>query len=137
MPLAGPLPALPRPCPAPWRPRAATMLALAATVVVGLTAPAAPARADESLRCNGQGVSTGDSRLSVLHKCGPPMLQDSYCAPLFVAGPGGPWRVTPGWGAPCVPMDEWLYDRGPGNLMATVRFQGGVVQSIVYGQQPR
>ena len=30
-------------------------------------------------------------------------------------------------------IEEWLYDRGPGNLMATVRFRGGVVQSIRYG----
>ena len=30
-----------------------------------------------------------------------------------------------------------VYDRGPGNLVATVRFRSGVVQSITYGRQPR
>ena len=38
---------------------------------------------------------------------------------------------------PCLPIDEWIYDRGPGNLMATVRFRSGVVQSIRYGRTPQ
>jgi len=38
---------------------------------------------------------------------------------------------------PCQQVEEWLYDRGPGNLMATVRFRFGRVQSIVYGRVPR
>lgn len=33
---------------------------------------------------------------------------------------------------PCQEIEEWLYDRGPGNLVATVRFRAGVVQSITY-----
>jgi hypothetical protein len=33
-------------------------------------------------------------------------------------------------------MEEWLYDRGPCNLMATVRFRDGVVQTITYGHGP-
>jgi hypothetical protein len=36
-----------------------------------------------------------------------------------------------------VQIEEWLYDRGPGNLLATVRFRYGVVQSITYGRSPR
>lgn len=38
---------------------------------------------------------------------------------------------------PCQRIEEWLYDRGTGNLMATVRFRSGVVQSITYGRVPR
>jgi hypothetical protein len=34
-------------------------------------------------------------------------------------------------------VDEWLYDRGPGNLMVTVRFRGGAVQAIEYGRVPQ
>ncbi|MBG6071998.1 DUF2845 domain-containing protein [Polaromonas sp. CG_23.6] len=34
---------------------------------------------------------------------------------------------------PCLVVDEWLYDRGPGNLAATLRFRAGVVLSITYG----
>jgi Protein of unknown function (DUF2845) len=38
---------------------------------------------------------------------------------------------------PCQVTDEWLYDRGPGNLVATVRFRSGAVSSITYGRVPR
>ena len=40
----------------------------------------------ESLRCNGATASEGDSKLSVLYKCGQPVLADSYCAPVVYAG---------------------------------------------------
>ena len=36
---------------------------------------------------------------------------------------------------PCLVIDEWLCDQGPGNLAATVRFRAGVVLSITYGTQ--
>lgn len=96
-----------------------------------------PARA-ESLRCNGASAAEGDSRLSVLYKCGQPVLTDSYCAPVLYQGSLYP-VPTPIAGAhvPCQPVEEWLYDRGAGNLMATVRFREGKVQSIRYGRQPR
>jgi hypothetical protein len=92
----------------------------------------------ESLRCNGQSAAEGDSRLSVLYKCGQPLLADSFCAPVYYAQTLQP-VPDPFASAyvPCQPVEEWLYDRGPGNLMATVRFRGGIVQSIRYGQAPR
>jgi hypothetical protein len=40
----------------------------------------------ESLRCNGGSSEVGDSRLSVLFKCGEPLLRDAYCAPVFYQG---------------------------------------------------
>jgi Protein of unknown function (DUF2845) len=95
-----------------------------------------PAHA-ESLRCNGASATEGDSKLSVLYKCGQPLLADSYCAPVFYQGSLYP-VPTPISGAyvPCQPVEEWLYDRGAGNLVATVRFRDGKVQSIRYGRQP-
>jgi hypothetical protein len=91
----------------------------------------------ESLRCNGQSVEVGNSRLSLLHKCGEPVLKDSFCAPVYTYPT---YQLNPvplvGPGVPCLPVDEWLYDRGPGNLMATVRLQSGVVRSITYSRQP-
>jgi hypothetical protein len=109
-------------------------LALLAALL-GILSPAASA---ESLRCNGQIAAEGDSRLSVLYKCGEPMLKDSYCAPVY---PYGSLTPVPEPFAstlfPCQQVEEWLYDRGPGNLLATVRFRYGVVQSITYGRSPR
>ena len=113
-------------------PRHAIVIAAALSLLI-----AAPARA-ESLRCNGSSTGEGDSRLAVLYKCGEPLLKDSYCAPWVQAGtlqplPGAYAAAV----APCQPVEEWVYDRGPGNLMATVRFKSGVVQSILYGRAPR
>ena len=92
----------------------------------------------ESLRCSGGIAAEGDSRISVAFKCGQPLLKDSFCAPLYysqtlypVPDPFASVSV------PCQQMDEWLYDRGPGNLMATVRFRSSVVQSITYGRVPK
>ena len=92
----------------------------------------------ESLRCNGQSVSEGDSRLSLLYKCGQPMLADAYCAPLYYQPWYQPVSEVPATTAiQCQLVEEWLYDRGPGNLMAVVRIRSGIVQSITYGRQPR
>ena len=93
--------------------------------------------AAESLRCNGSIASEGDSRLSVLYKCGQPLLKDNYCAPVYYAQTLQP-VAEPFASAfvPCQPVEAWLYDRGPGNLMATVRFRSGTVQSITYGRAP-
>jgi hypothetical protein len=109
---------------------------LVLTAALGLMA-ASPAQA-ESLRCNGSSTSEGESRLAVLYKCGEPLLKDSYCAPWVQAGTLQPLpSAYAAMMTPCQPVEEWVYDRGPGNLMATVRFKSGVVQSIVYGRAPQ
>ena len=87
----------------------------------------------ETLRCRGHIIEAGDSALSVRYHCGEPLLKDSYCAPVYYFP-----RLQPvpeplaGLVVPCQKVDEWLYDRGPGNLVATVRFRAGVVLSIRY-----
>ena len=92
----------------------------------------------ETLRCNGHSAAEGDSRVSVLYKCGEPLLKDSYCAPVsygpnFLPAPDALFSTL----VPCQPVEDWLYDRGPGNLMATVRFRSGAVRAISYGRAPR
>jgi hypothetical protein len=92
----------------------------------------------ETLRCTGGSAAEGDSRVSVLYKCGQPSLKDSFCAPLYY-GPDlkvvpEPWAGTV---LPCQTIDEWIYDRGAGNMAATLRFRAGVLQSIRYGRSPR
>ncbi|MGR4871602.1 DUF2845 domain-containing protein [Variovorax sp. LARHSF232] len=105
-----------------------------ATVLAGLPCMASA----ESLRCAGGIVAEGDSRLSVIYKCGQPVLADTYCAPVYY---GGTFNLVPPPLAaavvPCLPMEEWLYERGPGTMAATVYLRSGVVQSIAYGRQPR
>ncbi|HEX6017067.1 MAG TPA: DUF2845 domain-containing protein [Burkholderiaceae bacterium] len=92
----------------------------------------------ESLRCSNGIADEGDSRLAVVYKCGVPLLADSRCAPVFYAQTLNP--VPDPFASmlvPCLPVEEWLYDRGQGNLMATVHFRSGRVQSIVYGRTPQ
>ena len=91
----------------------------------------------ESLRCNGQSVSEGDTRLALRYSCGEPLLADTYCAPVYYAPTFQP--VPEPFASivvPCQLVEEWLYDRGPGLLMAVVRIRAGVVQSIHYGRSP-
>lgn len=104
------------------------------TVFVGLPCVAAA----ESLRCPGGLVGEGDSRLSVIYKCGQPVLTDIYCAPVYYGGTLNP--VPEPYAStvvPCQQIEQWLYERGPGEMMATVYLRWGVVQSIAYGRQPR
>ena len=97
-----------------------------------------PAARAESLRCAGSIAAVGDSRLSVLYKCGEPLMRDTYCAPVYFSNSLDlvPFPIANAY-VPCQQIDEWVYDRGPGNLMATVRFRYGVVQAIRYGRSPQ
>ncbi len=109
---------------------------------IAAAALAAPCFAQaESLRCSGGTVSEGESRVSVAYKCGSPLLQDSYCKPIEYLPAAPVQRSRAGLVvAPlptCEQVDEWLYDRGPGNLMAKVRFRSAKVESIDYGRFPR
>lgn len=106
-------------------------------VAVWLACAAAPAQA-ESLRCAGGIAAEGDSKLSLMAKCGPPVLSDTYCAAVYYGA--SPYPVPEPYArqvVPCLPTEEWLYDRGHGNLWATVRLRSGKVLSITYGHTPR
>jgi hypothetical protein len=110
-------------------------LSLACTIMVaGLPCVASA----ESLRCPGGMVAEGDSRLAVIYKCGQPQLADTFCAPVYYHGT---LEVVPEPFAsavvPCQVMEAWLYERGPGNLVATVYLRSGLVRSITYGRVPR
>jgi hypothetical protein len=115
------------------------MKSLICTTAVTLAAAgSSPGAAAETLRCPGGSVSEGDSRVAVVYKCGEPLLRDAYCAPVFYRDTLNPVPEPIAAAlVPCQPVDEWLYDRGPGNLVATVRFRSGAVSVIRYGRQPR
>jgi hypothetical protein len=114
------------------------MKAIFGALLFFLVALHAPLAGAESLRCNGYSASEGDSKVSVLYKCGEPRLKDAYCAPVYYSQTLQP--VPEPFASsfvPCQPVEEWLYERGPGQLTATVRFRWGVVQSIRYGRDPQ
>lgn len=127
------------------RPRVAAGAALALLMtMMGTTAQA------QSLQCTEGVVREGDARLWLLRSCGQPAIADAYCArgftppqqtpqPVLVV-PHAYGVVQPVQPVPqvtCIPTDEWLYERGDGNLPAFVRIREGKVISIRYGEQGR
>ena len=106
-------------------------------VLAAMAGLSLPVHAD-ALRCNGGTVEEGDSRASLLFKCGRPQLQDSFCAPVFLNKSLVPVpEPLASSVVPCQQVDDWIYDRGPGNLTATVRIRSGTVQSIRIQRQPQ
>jgi hypothetical protein len=90
----------------------------------------------ESLNCNGGFVDIGNSMLSVVHKCGQPALKNVNYVPVeyYPAYQAGSFAPFPGTAVRYETVEEWLYDRGPGNFVATVRFRSGIVELIRYGR---
>lgn len=110
--------------------------AAGAIVLATLLTLASSARAD-SLRCGGTSVVEGDSKIWLLRNCGQPTLSDTYCTwvlPPTVPGPHGSQQPRQ---PVCLTTDEWLYDRGEGNLIAVVRVREGKIISIRFGEQGR
>lgn len=122
----------------PARPhRRAAVLALALAGLVMLLA--APGAGAQSLRCNGQLVNPGDTKYSVVRKCGEPAFREAVCVSreLFVwTLPAVPGQVLQPLVTPqCVPMEEWTYDRGPGQFLGIVRFRNATVESMRDGER--
>lgn len=91
--------------------------------------------AAQSFRCaNKDLVSVGDSRSTVLLKCGPPVLKDSFCKavdPAELAGlPQG--RAARRLHA-CDTVEEWTYNPGYGQFWTTLQFENGNLRAITYG----
>lgn len=95
----------------------------------------------QSLQCGGNLVGVGESRFSLLQKCGEPAFKEILCIPVrpqdrYVQGPGGNLILVPV--APqCVPVEDWTYHRGAGNFLGVVRFGNGVVESVRDGERMR
>lgn len=126
------------PVPSPRLARGAACLALAAMAAAGTLAPVRQASA-QGLGCGGRLVGVGDSRVSLVMKCGQPFATDTVCIRI----PRVLWTVPlHPREAPrqivteqCEYVDEWTYHRGPGNFMSVVRLQNGVVAQIRDGDR--
>lgn len=118
--------------------RAAGFFALAAIAVACTLAPLKDAHA-QGLGCGGLLVGVGDSRASLVMKCGQPFATDTVCIrvprvmwalPLHPREAPRQYMVEQ-----CEYVDEWTYHRGPGNFMSVVRLQNGVVAQIRDGDR--
>jgi hypothetical protein len=109
--------------------------------VVAIACALAPVKdADaQGLGCGGRLVGVGESRASLVLKCGQPFATDTVCIRI----PRVAWTVPlHPREAPrqvvteqCEYVDEWTYHRGPGNFMSVVRLQNGVVAQIRDGDR--
>lgn len=126
--------------------RASLSRLAAAAVVAAVSGPAATVAAPQdqfspSLRCDGRLVARGEPVAALLAKCGEPVQRQAVCVPMLELG----WIPTPyrpdGPGAAlarqCVPMQEWVYDRGAGHFLGIVRLHKGAVESVRDGPRMR
>jgi hypothetical protein len=98
-------------------------------VLLLLTLSAGSVQAD-ALQCGSVLVSTGDTRNQVLAKCGNPSdVERSSVFVQSVAWVNGV-PVSAGTTLIEVPVELWLYNFGPTQLMRRVRFESGRVVAI-------
>ncbi len=106
---------------------------LALTAMIAVACTVAPTSASaQSLRCKGDLVSVGDSRASVLLKCGEPVVKDAFCKPVEAPAPGTSGSPVV---VPCESVDEWTYNPGYGQFMTTLHFESGKLVAIKYGDR--
>ena len=106
------------------------------TLAAALSAPSAFA-STQTFRCKNDLVSVGDSKASVLQKCGEPVVKDSFCKPVEAATTtsGSPKNATVVSVNACQPVDDWTYNPGRGQFMTSLKFESGKLTSITYGER--
>lgn len=99
----------------------------------------------QSLRCKGDLAQIGNSKGTILQKCGEPVMKDSFCKPVETvvgapiatpAVPGTPGGTTTNVTVnTCQQVEEWTYNPGYGQFMTMLLFEGGSLKSIRYGDR--
>jgi hypothetical protein len=95
----------------------------------------------QSLRCKGDLAQIGNSKGTILQKCGEPVMKDSFCKPVQETVTGAPiisgnsTNVTNITVNSCVQVEEWTYNPGYGQFMTMLLFEGGALASIRYGER--
>ncbi|MBW8721592.1 MAG: DUF2845 domain-containing protein [Polaromonas sp.] len=105
----------------------------------------------QSLRCKGDLAQIGNSKGTILQKCGEPVMKDSFCKPTQgtasttspVVTPATPVTTTGNSASvttnvtvnSCQQVEEWTYNPGYGQFMTMLLFEGGSLASIRYGDR--
>lgn len=107
-------------------------------LVLFLLASPFGACAADTFRCRNDLVQIGDSKATVMTRCGEPMMRDSSCeAPRGASQTittdqyGRQVIVQPA----CETVEKWTYNPGVGDFYTTIRFERGVITAIVYGDR--
>lgn len=110
-------------------------------VSLTLTAVTAASAQTKSFRCKNDLVNIGDSKASVLQKCGEPVLKDSFCKPIETTLPPGSTPTGPNGQViqvqSCRDVDSWTYNPGYGQFMTSLQFEAGQLARIQYGERAK
>lgn len=120
------------------RAAAVTLAFLASSAFTGASA--------QSLRCKGDLAQIGNSKGTILQKCGEPVLKDSFCKPVQETVSSAPVTTptvpTTSGGTTtnvtvntCQQVEEWTYNPGYGQFMTMLLFEGGSLTTIRYGDR--
>ena len=87
----------------------------------------------ESLRCNGDIVDIGDTKIDVYRMCGEPVFKDSFCEkiPYKVKHNDGNYSVT----EQCQNIEIWTYNPGKGQFWTNLYFQESKLREMKYGDR--
>ena len=85
----------------------------------------------QNLNCKGDFAQLGNSKGTILQKCGEPVLKDSFCKPFDRSQVPGNAIVFNN----CEKVDEWTYNPGFGQFMTMLQFEGGELKRIRYGDR--
>jgi len=127
-------------------------LARAAAVILAFLASSAFTGASaQSLRCKGDLAQIGNSKGTILQKCGEPVMKDSFCKPVqetvsssvpvttptvpTTSGSTTASATTNVTVNTCQQVEEWTYNPGYGQFMTMLLFEGGSLKSIRYGDR--
>ena len=86
-----------------------------------------------SLDCKNNFAEIGDSKASILFKCGEPMFKDSFFKSVKSKISANQAKSTPS--LQCETIDLWTYNPGPGQFLTTLQFERGMLMSIKYGDR--
>jgi hypothetical protein len=105
----------------------------------------------QSLRCKGDLAQIGNSKGTILQKCGEPVMKDTFCKPVQntastttpIITPAAPVTTTGNSASTttnvtvntCQQVEEWTYNPGYGQFMTMLLFEGGSLASIRYGDR--
>lgn len=91
----------------------------------------------ESLRCNGDLAQIGDSKGTIVAKCGEPMFTDSFCEPIEqnTSSASSDGEQTTINVTQCETVDVWTYNPGSGQFFTNLRFERGALKSMKYGDR--
>jgi hypothetical protein len=129
-----------------------TNLVRGATVILAFLASSLFTGASaQSLRCKGDLAQIGNSKGTILQKCGEPVMKDSFCKPVQETVSSAPVTTptvpnTSGSSTTagatthvtvntCQQVEEWTYNPGYGQFMTMLLFEGGSLKSIRYGDR--